>query len=114
MLTGKYGQGASSGATSSSRYNVRGGINTQDVAKADALRPICTELGCSLPHLSLAWALANPNISTLITGATSTQQALENVKCMEVLPKLTPSLLARIEELVGTKPTPAPSHRARV
>ena len=44
------------------------------------LRPFCEELGCEMAHLALAWALANPNISTLIAGATKLSQFESNMK----------------------------------
>ena len=39
------------------------------VAKVENLRPIADELGCTLAQLALAWCTTNPNVSTVITGA---------------------------------------------
>jgi Aldo/keto reductase family len=42
--------------------------------------------------------------STVILGASNPEQLKENLKALEVLPKLTPEVLQRIEEIVGTAP----------
>lgn len=44
------------------------------IVKVDALRPIAKELGCTLAQLALAWCANNPNVSTVITGATKLSQ----------------------------------------
>ena len=58
-LVGKYSatlaSDSANSATSSSRYNVRGGAKEADVAKADALRPISAELGTRFPPLALVY-----------------------------------------------------------
>jgi aryl-alcohol dehydrogenase-like predicted oxidoreductase len=61
LLTGKYAQGGE--ATARSRFNQRGGAAEADVAKTEELRPIADELGCSLAHLALGWALANVGLA---------------------------------------------------
>lgn len=67
----------------------------------DALAPIASELGCSLAQLALGWCLRNERVSTVITGATSVAQVRENFRALEVAPKLTPDLLARIDAAIG-------------
>jgi predicted aldo/keto reductase-like oxidoreductase len=57
-------------------------------AQVDKLRPIATELGCSLANLSLAWVISNPDVSTAIFGASSVQQVHDNLKAIEVRDKL--------------------------
>lgn len=42
--------------------------------RTDALRPIAQELDCSLAQLALAWCAFNPNISSVITGASKLSQ----------------------------------------
>ena len=75
---------------------------------ADALKPIADELGCSLAQLSLAWCTKNPRVSTVIMGATSVEQLKDNLGALEVAPKLTPEVLARIDAAVDAlRPPPA-------
>jgi aryl-alcohol dehydrogenase-like predicted oxidoreductase len=68
-----------------------------------ALEPIARELGCTLAQLSIAWCLKNPFVSTVITGASRVEQVHENMKAMEIVPKLTPEVLERIEMIFGNK-----------
>jgi aryl-alcohol dehydrogenase-like predicted oxidoreductase len=51
--------------------------------------------------MSIAWCLVNPNVSTVITGASRPSQVLENFEAIDVLGKLTPEVVARIEAAVA-------------
>lgn len=48
----------------------------------------------------------NPNTSTVILGASSPQQVLDNLEAVKVLPKLTPEVMDKIEKILGNKPKP--------
>jgi aryl-alcohol dehydrogenase-like predicted oxidoreductase len=65
-----------------------------------------TELNCNITHLALAWVAANPNTSTVILGASKPEQILDNLKAIDVLPKLTPAVLEKIDEILDNKPAP--------
>ena len=54
--------------------------------------------------MSLAWCLKNPNVSTVITGASRPAQVVENMKALDVVPKLTPDVMARIESALAGPP----------
>jgi aryl-alcohol dehydrogenase-like predicted oxidoreductase len=62
------------------------------------LEPIAKDLGASLAQLALAWCAHNPNVSTVITGASRPDQVQENMKALDVLPKLTPDVMKRIDD----------------
>jgi aryl-alcohol dehydrogenase-like predicted oxidoreductase len=62
------------------------------------------ELNCTITQLALAWVAANPNTSTVILGASKPEQILDNLKAIEVLPKLTPAVLDSIDEILDNKP----------
>jgi aryl-alcohol dehydrogenase-like predicted oxidoreductase len=47
--------------------------------------------------MSIAWCLKNPHVSTVITGASRAAQVEENVRALDVVPKLTPDIMARID-----------------
>jgi voltage-dependent potassium channel beta subunit len=64
------------------------------------LQPIADELGCTLAQLSLAWCAHNPNVSSVITGASRPEQVKENMKALDLIPRLTPPVIAKIEEAV--------------
>ncbi len=68
--------------------------------------PYPTELHCTVTHLALAWVAVNPNTSTVILGASKPEQVVDNLKALDVIPKLTPQVLEKIEDILKTKPTP--------
>ncbi|KAJ5223393.1 Potassium channel voltage-dependent beta subunit KCNAB-like protein [Penicillium chermesinum] len=72
--------------------------------KVAALKPIAQELGISTAQLALAWVVKNPNISSLIIGASRPEQVLENVRALAAVEKLTPEVLKKIEAAVETQP----------
>ncbi|KDQ62901.1 hypothetical protein JAAARDRAFT_119113 [Jaapia argillacea MUCL 33604] len=67
------------------------------------------ELGCTVAQLALAWIAKNPNTSTVIMGASKPQQVLDNLKAIDVLPKLTPAVMEKIESILGNAPEPEPT-----
>ncbi|KAK9835418.1 hypothetical protein WJX81_008165 [Elliptochloris bilobata] len=79
--------------------------------KVDKLRPIAEKLGVPLAQLALAWCVRNPHVSTVITGATKEEQVAENLKALEVLPKLTPDVLDKIEAIMQSAPDAPASFR---
>lgn len=74
------------------------------INKVKKLATLAQNLQVSLPALSIAWCLKNPNVTTVILGATKKEQLLENLKAPEVLPLLTNEVLEQIEAIVETKP----------
>lgn len=67
---------------------------------------ICAELGCSVTHLALAWVAKNPNTSTVILGASKPEQVVDNLKALDVIPKLTSEVVDKIEAILDNKPAP--------
>jgi voltage-dependent potassium channel beta subunit len=102
LLTGKYRDGIPSG----SRAALPGyGWLEADVTNPDANRRvrelgvIADELGVTLAQLSIAWCASNPHVSTVITGASRVEQVRENLRALDVLDRLTPDVLARIDAI---------------
>jgi voltage-dependent potassium channel beta subunit len=117
LLTGKYNDGIPSGSRSTlegyewlrSRYDSdEASANIECVRR---LTPITEELGCTMAQLALAWCLTNPNVSTVITGASKPEQVRENMAAIDVVERFTPEILDRIEEIVGNKPEAEPDWR---
>ena len=112
MLTGKYNNGIPEGTRVSMegfgwlRESFEGEIAKQNIEKVKQLIPIAEDLGVSMPQLALAWCLKNPNVSTVITGASRVEQVIENMKAIDVVPRLDESVQARIEEVLQNKPDP--------
>jgi len=61
-----------------------------------------------LPLLAIAWCLKNPNVSTVILGATKEQQLIENLKALQVEPMLTEDVMQEIETILDNKPQHPP------
>jgi voltage-dependent potassium channel beta subunit len=69
-----------------------------------ALGHLAKELGLSLPVMSLAWCLKNPNVSTVILGASKLHQLQENMQALGAQELLTPDVMQRIEDILQNKP----------
>jgi voltage-dependent potassium channel beta subunit len=70
----------------------------EKIAAAGRLAPVARDLGCSPAQLALAWCAANRCVSTVMTGASRPEQVVENMKAIDLVPKLTPAVMARIDE----------------
>jgi aryl-alcohol dehydrogenase-like predicted oxidoreductase len=68
------------------------------LAKVARLQEVANQLGVSLAQMSLAWCLKNPNVSTVITGASRSSQVHENMKALDVVPLLTSEVMDAIEK----------------
>ena len=106
LLSGKY----NNGIPSDSRAALPGYewikehiITPERIEKVKKLAPIAADLGATLAQMSLAWCLKNPNVSTVITGASRPEQVVENMKALDVVAKLTPDVMERIEKILGTE-----------
>jgi aryl-alcohol dehydrogenase-like predicted oxidoreductase len=79
-------------------------ITPQNIEKVKKLQMIAKDIGCTLAQLALAWCLKNPNVNTVITGASQPEQVDENMKALEVVSQLDPGIIDRIEQVFGNKP----------
>jgi voltage-dependent potassium channel beta subunit len=110
VLTGKY----SKGIPDDSRLNLPGYEWLKEIwqseggkaklAKVDELVALAKEIGISMTHLALLWCLANPHVSTVILGASKLSQLDDNLAALDNRDKVTPEVMARIDEIVGNKP----------
>lgn len=109
LLTGKYNDGipADSRASLQGYEWLQRGITPERIEKVRQLQPLAAELDCTLAQLALAWCLKNPNVSTVITGASRPEQVTENMRALEVAPKLTSDVMERIEAILGNTPDAA-------
>jgi len=100
LLSGKYKNGVpadSRAALPGYEWIAERVSDATKLAAVEKLRPIAGDLGCTISQLALAWCLKNPNVSTVITGASRVSQVTENMKALAVVPKLTPELIKAIE-----------------
>ncbi len=102
LLTGKYRSGVPAGS--------RGAIPRMSFLlekltdkglndSVEKLEVIAKELGCTLAQLAIAWCAKNPNVSTVITGASRPEQVRENMKAAGVIAKLDAALMKRIDNV---------------
>ncbi len=106
LLTGKYNEGVPDGARlAQPGYEwLRKAVLEQGgerLAKVRRLAPIATELGASQAQLAIAWCLLNPHVSTVMLGASRLEQLDHNLAALDLLPRLTPEVQARIEQAVA-------------
>jgi len=117
LLTGKYNNGIPEGTRATlPGYEwlvdeFTGDEAKRNMEKIKQLSPIAEEIGCSLAQFALAWCLKNPNVSTVITGASRLSQVVENMKAVEFAEQLTPTVMERIEAILANKPEVEPDHR---
>ena len=104
LLTGKYASGVpaeSRGSLKSMAWMHESLLDPVKNAIVAKLGTVAQDLGCTTAQLAIAWCLKNPNVSTVITGASRVEQVAENMKALSVMAQLTPDVLARIQEIVG-------------
>lgn len=104
LLTGKYQGGVpegSRGALERMAFLREGLTDAAKNAAVAQLQPIAAELGATVAQLALAWCAKNPRVSSVITGASRLEQLQANLKALDVIDKLTPEVLARIDAVAA-------------
>jgi len=117
LLTGKYNKGIPKDSRYANHTNLdfmkeaADSLSTEEgkakIAKIVALNELAEkELGCKVNHLALAWIAQQSQTSTVILGATRPEQVVDNLKALEVIPKLTPAILEKISKILDNDPVP--------
>ena len=104
LLTGKYRDGVpadSRGALPGYEWLAERLTDDESLAKVERLRPIADDLGCTMAQLAIACCASNPHVSTVITCASRASQVVDNFGALDVLPVLTPDVIARVEAAVA-------------
>ncbi|MDP2008169.1 MAG: aldo/keto reductase [Rubrivivax sp.] len=104
LLTGKYRGGipeGSRGALESMAFLREELVSPAKNAAVAQLEPIAAELGGTLAQLAIAWVAKNPHVSTVITGASKLSQLQANLGALDLLDRLTPEVMARINAIGG-------------
>uniref|UniRef100_A0A3B4UQM6 Voltage-gated potassium channel subunit beta-1 n=1 Tax=Seriola dumerili TaxID=41447 RepID=A0A3B4UQM6_SERDU len=81
-------------------------------AKLKELQAIAERLGCTLPQLAIAWCLRNEGVSSVLLGASNTDQLMENIGAIQVLPKLSSSITHEVDSILGNKPYSKKDYRS--
>lgn len=98
VLTGKYDEGIPDGSRLKRLEWLQGEFYQENILKkVRAFKKIADSLSCSRAQLALAWAAAQPGVSSVITGATKLEQLQENLGALRV--QITPEINRRLLEL---------------
>lgn len=109
VLTGKYNDGI----PEDGRLNIKEfaflkerwlGEGKGVIDRVRILTKMAEEMGTTMTKLALAWCLKNPNVSTVILGATKPRQLSENLAALDTVPLLTADVMADIEKVLNNKP----------
>ena len=100
LLTGKYLNGIPEGsrATLPGYEWLKSTLTDESKnAKVREMQAIADELGITLSQLSIAWCVKNKNVSTVITGASTPEQVVENMSAMDAVPLLTKEVCDKLD-----------------
>ncbi len=107
FLTGKY----KDGIPEESRFGIAGlewlknqWMVDNKISKVKKLSALADELGIKLSNLAIAFCIRNPNVTSVILGATQKEQLIENLKSLDTVQLLNEEIMQRIEAIVETKP----------
>ncbi|MFM2000212.1 MAG: hypothetical protein RL204_2159 [Bacteroidota bacterium] len=72
--------------------------------RVKGLKSLAEEIGISMPHLGICWCLKNPNVSTVILGASKEEQLIQTLKSKDYIHLLTDEVMNKIELILNNKP----------
>jgi voltage-dependent potassium channel beta subunit len=105
-LTGKYLDGVPDGSRASlpgyawlRELMIESEQGGQRMAAVRRFLPIAEELGCTPSQLAIAWCLLNPDVSTVILGASRPEQLDENLAAVDWVERLTPDICSRLDSI---------------
>jgi len=112
ILTGKYNDGIPEGSRFDTSPELRmihdrwlaGDKKESTLKKLNDLADLAKSVDATMAQLALAWCLAYDNVSTVLVGASRVSQLEDNFKAMEVVKRLTPEHLSKVEEILGNRP----------
>jgi aryl-alcohol dehydrogenase-like predicted oxidoreductase len=79
-------------------------LNEHRIKVVSELKKLADEMGTSVAKLSIAWCAKNPNVSTVILGASKEQHLKETLTSLDLVPKLDNDIMIRIEHILGNTP----------
>lgn len=107
ILTGKYNSGFPKGT----RLGMEGLewlkdrlVAEENIKKVNQLTDLAKDLGTTMPLMALAWCLKNPDVSTVILGASKKVQLQENLKAFDIMHMLNDDVMAKIEHILDNAP----------
>lgn len=98
VLTGKYNEGIPEDSRLHRQPELRDYLTSAHIEGARKICNIAVDVGCTPAQLCLAWCLKNPQVSTVITGASRVAQVEENLRASEYKKCLTEEIKAALDE----------------
>ena len=105
MLTGKYQEGIPKG----SRFDLAGyewlkdryhsDLGQTRIQQVTKMADVVADLGCTLSQAAIAWCLKNADVSTVILGASTMDQLIENLASLAVVDQLDPSIMNQLNAI---------------
>lgn len=74
-------------------------LTESKVRQVRELQVLSRDLSVTPASLAIAWCSRNQHVSTVITGASRVEQIHDNVKALEVLPKLNADVMKKLDEI---------------
>ena len=102
LLTGKYQDGIPPGSRAAMEnmgFVAKAVTDERKRAAVAEFAKVASELGCNVAQMALAWTAKNPHVSSVIMGASKLSQLSDNLGAVEVLPKLTPEVMGRLDAI---------------
>lgn len=99
ILTGKYNQGIPDNSRLALNPDLQSHLSEEKLTIVKRLMAIADDIGCSLAQLAIAWCLKNHHISTVILGASSSKQVVENLEASFIKQQLTDDIMKRIVDV---------------
>lgn len=101
LFTGKYKRGeappeGSRAITQGERFSNRW-LTDRNFTLAEGMERVAAEVGISVSHLAIAWAVAKPGVASAIVGASKVEQLIDNLGAAEV--KLSPEVVKAVDDL---------------
>lgn len=100
LLTGKYLDGIPAGSRAALpgyEWLADQLTDAEQNARVARVKAIADDLGVSMPQFAIAWCAANPNVSSVITGASSPDQVRHNMEAADLIARFDVDLLDRVE-----------------
>lgn len=101
ILSGKYNKEIPKNSRLAQETWLQDSLTKSRIEIVNRLEPIAKQLKCTLAQLAIAWCLKNPHVSTVILGATRSQQLQENLKSIEVKAQLDTDVMAEINRVLA-------------
>ncbi|MCA1714070.1 MAG: aldo/keto reductase [Gammaproteobacteria bacterium] len=103
LLTGKYNHGVPADARLGQenmawlQRSLLGDPQARRIQRARAFTALAAELGVAPAPLAIAWCLRNPHVSTVLLGASRTEQLLQNLEALELVERFDDQVWTRME-----------------